>query len=321
MSPKTNPDPTALSQTFSCTTSTHTFTLKWTSLGDPNSAPLIFIHGTPWSSRVWKPFALALSRHYHVYLFDNPGFGDSPLEKPLPNAPETQNLNNVVELDADLARQSEAYAHLFKHWQQSWGDKKPHVVAHDHGGLMSLRAYLLHDCEYASLCLINVVAIGPFGQGLFRSVAENPESFRGLPDVAFEGILESYIRQAAYFEVGKEMMGVLKGPWVREGGKKGLVRQLCQANWRSTEEVEGRYGEVGEGIPVKVIWGVEDRWIPVETAGRLGEALKAREVVIVEEAGHLSFIDQAGQVGVELGTWLRDVSGKDEDLERRGNAA
>jgi pimeloyl-ACP methyl ester carboxylesterase len=296
-------DPTVLTHNFHYQNATHIYDIKWVSLGNPSSPPVVFIHGTPWSSRVWKPFALALSRKFHVHLFDNPGFGESPLEREL-NETAFQPATKTSELDADLARQSEVFAALFKAWEKGWGGQKAHVIAHDHAGLMSLRAYLLHDCRYASLCLIDVVAIGPFGQALFKAVAENPQHFQDLPDMAFEGILESYIRNAAFHELSRETMQMLKKPWMKEGGKAGFVRQLCQANWRSTEEVEGRYKEVGEQIPVKIIWGAEDDWIPVEVATRLGKALHAKEIVEIEEAGHLVMYDQPAQLGAQLGSWL-----------------
>ncbi|KAL5116097.1 hypothetical protein ACEQ8H_005993 [Pleosporales sp. CAS-2024a] len=301
------PDPTTLDQSFEFDNATHHYHIKWCSLGNSNNPPLVFVHGTPWSSRVWKPFALALSRQYHVYLFDNPGFGESPLEVQL-HGNSFQEDSEVTRLDADLARQSEVFAALYKSWSKDWAGRKAHVVAHDHAGLMSLRAYLLHDCEFASLCLIDVVAIGPFGQSLFKSIADNPQVFQDLPDMAFDGILESYIRNAAFKDLSPHVMEMLKAPWVKEGGKSGFIRQLCQANSRSTEEVEGRYGVVGEQIPVKVIWGTQDKWIPVETASRLGHALKAKIVVQIEDAGHLIMYDEPVALAVELTGWLDSVA-------------
>jgi pimeloyl-ACP methyl ester carboxylesterase len=307
MAPNVHNDPTTLAETFHYENATHNYNIKWCSLGNPDNPVVVFIHGTPWSSRVWKPFALALSRQFHVYLFDNPGFGDSPLEQELVGKIFKPN-DKVKELDADLARQSEAFGALYKSWEKTWNGRKAHIIAHDHAGLMSLRAYLLHDCQYASLCLIDVVSIGPFGQPLFKTVAENPQHFQQLPNMAFEGILESYIRNAAHEELSKDTMQALKAPWMKEGGKAGFIRQLCQADSRSTEDVEGRYGEVGQDIPVKIIWGAEDNWIPVETATRLGKALQAKEVVRIEQAGHLIMYDQPAELGVELGTWLRAVN-------------
>ncbi|KAF2034062.1 alpha/beta-hydrolase [Setomelanomma holmii] len=297
---------TTLTEHFQYDSQTHSYDIRWCSLGNPSNPPVVFIHGTPWSSRVWAPFAQALSRQFHVYLFDNPGFGDSPLERKLPG--QTFEPSSEIErLDSDLSRQSQAFSALYQAWERKWNSQKAHVIAHDHGGLMSLRAHLLHGCQYASLCLIDVVAIGPFGQPLFKTVAENPQSFQDLPDMAFEGILESYICNAVFHELSKEVMEMLKTPWRSEDGKAGFIRQICQANSRSTEAVEGRFKEVGERIPVKIVWGIEDRWIPVETAARLGRALGAKEVVTIGEAGHLIMYDQPAQLGVELGRWLVSI--------------
>lgn len=295
----------SLTQTFNYESSTHKFSVKWGTIGDPANRPLILIHGTPWSSRLWVPFATSLSNQFRVYCFDRPGFGESPPERELPGV--TTSSDKVSQFDGNLARQSEVYAALFKSWLPGWGNLKPHVVAHDNAGLISLRANLLHDCQYASLCLIDVVAIGPFGQPLFKAIGDNPHYFEQLPDMAFDGILESYIRNAAFRALRDEDMQMLKAPWLRSGGKQGFIRELCQADARSTEEVEPRYGEVGSRLPVKIIWGANDNWIPVESAWRLGKALKAREVVIIKEAGHLVMLDQPAQVGVELGRWLTAV--------------
>lgn len=298
--------PVDLPQTFHHSTSTHEYQVRWTSLGDPNLPPLIFVHGTPWSSQVWAPYAESLSTYFHVYLFDNPGFGQSPLGQALRDIRDP--LKDKGELDADLTKQSEVFAALYEDWAPTWC-QKPHVIAHDHGGLMSLRAHLIHGCEFASLCLINVVAIGPFGQLLFKLITENTAFFNDMSGFVFEGVVESYIREAAYKELDKDAMEMLKKPWVStEEGRKGFIRQMVQANYRSTETIEHRYLEVGRKMPVHIVWGKEDKWIPVETAARLKEKLGAGTVALIEDAGHLVMYDQEGKLGVELGWWLAQVS-------------
>jgi len=296
-----------LTQIFRYSTSIYDYHIHWTSLGNATLPPLIFVHGTPWSSRVWHSYAQSLGQYFHVYLFDNPGFGDSPFSKPIRGKIEI--ISKEVALDADLAQQSEVFAALYKFWAQDWQESKAHVIAHDHGGLMSLWAHLLHGCEYRSLCLIDVVALGPFGQPLFKLVAENEGVFTALTGPVFEGVVEAYIRDAAYKELDREMMEMLKRPWITtEEGRKGFVRQMVQANSRSTEDVEGRYHEVGKKMPVRIFWGKEDSWIPVETAERLKEKLNAKDMVIIEGAGHLVMYDQEGKLGVELGWWLSSVN-------------
>ncbi|KAE8345537.1 hypothetical protein BDV24DRAFT_125303 [Aspergillus arachidicola] len=296
-----------LNQIFHHSTATYRYQIRWTSLGDNALPPLIFVHGTPWSSRVWHTYARSFARYFHVYLFDNPGFGESPLGQPLPGKEDV--ITKEVALDADLAQQSEVFAALYHYWAQDWRHEQAHIIAHDHGGLMALRAHLLHGCEYASLCLIDVVALGPFGQPLFKLVAENEEVFTALTGPVFEGVVEAYIRDAAYSELGKETMEMLKKPWIStEEGRKGFVRQMVQANSRYTDEVEGKYPEVGKRMPVRIIWGKEDKWIPVETADRLKKRLNAQDVVLIEDAGHLVMYDQEGRLGVELGWWLASLA-------------
>lgn len=304
---ESNPRPTIeLTQTFRHSTALYDFELRWTSLGDKNLPPLVFIHGTPWSSRVWHSYASSLSQYFRVYLFDNPGFGESPLGKPIADKKDVIGAKDI--LDANLAQQSEVFAALYKFWEQDWGQDKAHVVAHDHAGLMSLRAHLLHGCDYRSLCLIDVVAVGPFGHPLFKLVAENENVFTALTGPMFEGVVEAYIRDAAHRGLDKDTMEMLKKPWIKnEQGRKGFVRQMMQANSRSTDGLEDRYHEVGERLPILVIWGKEDTWLPVEIAQRLSDKLKAKRIALVDGAGHLIMYDQEGRLGVELGWWLANL--------------
>jgi pimeloyl-ACP methyl ester carboxylesterase len=50
----------------------------WDSGGD--GTPVVFCHGTPWSSVLWRPLAEALSKEFQVYLWDMPGYGQSSME-------------------------------------------------------------------------------------------------------------------------------------------------------------------------------------------------------------------------------------------------
>lgn len=294
-----------LDHTFHYSTDFFDYQICWTSLGSSSSQPLVFVHGTPWSSRVWYTYAQSLAQHFHVYLFDNPGFGESPLGKPIAG----KDISAEVALDADLAQQSEVFAALFKSWARDWPSSGAHVIAHDHGGLMSLRAHILHGCIFRSLCLIDVVALGPWGQPLFRLISENAGVFESLTGPVFEGVVEAYIRDAAHTQLTRETMEMLKEPWIRsEDARKGFVRQMVQAGNRSTEEVEEKYPEVGKDIPVRIIWGKDDKWIPVERAMKLKEKLNAQDLVEIDGAGHLVMYDQPGKLGVELGWWLASIS-------------
>jgi pimeloyl-ACP methyl ester carboxylesterase len=136
--PLPSPDPTILTETFEH----NGYLLKWTSFGPPSGQPLIFIHGTPWSSRLWAPITNAISKigNYRIYLFDNPGYGAS--------YKRTTAFKDATP-SVSLADQAIAFASITRDcWKLGTGDnKKPIIIAHDFGDIISLRANLLHGIE------------------------------------------------------------------------------------------------------------------------------------------------------------------------------
>ncbi|KAL9608635.1 MAG: hypothetical protein Q9167_006556 [Letrouitia subvulpina] len=302
---------TSLTQTFTYPSQIPQYLIKWARLGPSDAQPLIFIHGTPWSSRLWAPYALALSNKYCVYLFDNPGYGQSEL---LTSAATAEFASN-----GPLTKQAEVTAALFSHWgftrasaEDARSVRAPHVIAHDNAGLVALRMALQQSCSYKSLTLIDVVAVGPWGLPFFKLVAENEEVFDSIPPHMFDGIVRSYVRDAAHKPLRKEDEDMLADPWVSGDGRpgqEGLVQVLKQASTRVSDDVEGLYHEIGEsGLPVKIIWGKEDKWVPCERAEMLKELIGGKsQVVLVEEAGHLIQLDQPERLMAEMVTFWVEV--------------
>jgi pimeloyl-ACP methyl ester carboxylesterase len=290
-------------QTFTHSTRTHTSTIHWTCLGSPNSPlpPLILIHGTPWSSAVYSALATALSSHYRIYLYDHPGFGLSPPPTRVVSTGSADE-DKMTDLDPSLTLRAAFSAALIASWALP---SPPHILAHDNGGLVALRLLLQHHIPIRSLCLIDVVVLPPFGLPFFKLVAENESVFRAIPAELQEGLVRAYIRSAAFNPLPEGVEDMLCKPWVGGEVQEGrFLREMVQAHYRDTQGLEGTYADVGEGTPIKVIWGLEDKWIPVDTAGRVAEALGAREVVRVQEAGHLIMYDQPGRLAVEVAEWL-----------------
>jgi pimeloyl-ACP methyl ester carboxylesterase len=154
---------------------------------------VVFCHGTPWSSELWRPYAEALAEHYRVYLWDMPGYGQS-----------SKRAEHPVSLDV----QGELLADLLAHW----GVHSPHVVAHDLGGAVALRAYLLHRAVFASLALVDVVALAPWGSDFFRLAGEHADVFSALPPSIHDGLLRSYIAGASHVGLSPGAMEMLVSP-------------------------------------------------------------------------------------------------------------
>ena len=262
----------------------HDREVRWTSRG--SGPAVVFCHGTPWSSRLWAPFAGALSAEFTTYLWDMPGYGES-----------SKDPDHSVALDV----QGELFADLLDHWDLD----APHVVAHDFGGAVSLRAHLLHGARYASLALVDVVALSPWGSPFFRQVRRHTEVFTDLPPALHESLLRSYIESASHVGLTSAQLDDLVAPWLGPVGQAAFYRQIAEADEAFTQEVQPLYGDVD--LPVLVVWGEEDGWIPVDRAHRLSSAIPGARTEIVESAGHLVQLDQPVALATTLHRWLANL--------------
>jgi len=243
----------------------------------------VFCHGTPWSSALWARIADAVSAEHTVYLWDMLGYGTSTM---------------ADGQDVSLAAQSQVLADLLRHWELD----RPHVVAHDYGGAVALRAHLLHGAAYRSLALVDVVALAPWGSEFFRLVAEHSSVFGRLPAPLHEALVTAYISGAAHRPLRPEDLDALVAPWLGDAGQAGFYRQIAQADQRYTDEVEPMYP--GLDLPVEVVWGTEDTWIPVDRAHRLAELIPAARLDLVPDAGHLIQLDAPEHLTALLQRWL-----------------
>lgn len=54
---------------------------------------------------------------------------------------------------------------------------------------------------------------------------------------------------------------------------------------RYTDEIESRYGQMR--CPVRIIWGEQDGWIPIERGRELAKRIPGSSFLVVPNAGHL----------------------------------
>jgi pimeloyl-ACP methyl ester carboxylesterase len=260
--------------------------VRWGSRGE--GPAVILCHGTPWSSALWEPFADALAAEHSVFVWDMPGYGTSSKEPA-----HRVSLDIQGELLADLARE--------------WGLRRPHVVAHDYGGAVALRAHLLHDLDVASLALVDVVALSPWGSEFFRLVRDNAPVFTALPPAMHVALLRAYVAGASHVGLTEAQTRMLVEPWSDPVGQAAFYRQIAQADQEYTDEVEPLYGAID--VPVQIVWGAEDTWIPVDRAHRLADLVPGAQLEIVDRAGHLIQLDAPVRLTAILQRWLSGQRG------------
>jgi pimeloyl-ACP methyl ester carboxylesterase len=201
-----------------------------------------------------------------VFYFDLLGYGRSDMS---------------AGQDVSLATQGLLFSALLDHWRLS----EPDVVAHDFGGCTTLRAHLLHGCEYRSLTLIDPVALAPWGSPFVRHVREYEAAFAGLPAYIHQAILVAYIRGAAFRPLSAQTLQLYLDPWLEARGQAAFYQQIAQMDQRYTDEIESRYGQIR--CPVRILWGEEDGWIPIERGRELTSRIPGSTLHCVPDAGHL----------------------------------
>jgi pimeloyl-ACP methyl ester carboxylesterase len=247
--------------------------------------PLVMLHGTPFSSFVWRHLVSRLRAHWTIFVWDLLGYGAS---------------DQRAGQDVSIAAQTRVFGQLLDHWAID----APAVVAHDIGGAIALRAHILDARPYDALALIDPVALAPWGSPFFRLVQEHVYVFERIPAYMHEAMVASYIRNASHVTLADEVLEALSRPWLGDRGQPAFYRQIAQADQRFTDEVQPRYGEIR--IPVLIVWGEEDRWIDVKQAHALGELIVGAEVIVVPAAGHLVQEDAPDETAGHLARFLLD---------------
>jgi pimeloyl-ACP methyl ester carboxylesterase len=241
--------------------------------------PVVLIHGTPFSSRVWRKIVPKLAEKRTVYVFDLIGYGASEKR-------EGQ--------DVSLAAQGRVVAELLDHW----GLNEPDVVGHDFGGATALRTHLLEGRDFNSIALIDAVALSPWGSPFYRLVREYVGVFRQIPAYMHKAMVAAYVRDATHVPMSDEELEPYIAPWLGPEGQDAFYRQIFQNDQRYTDEMQVLYGGIKR--PVLILWGETDKWISPEKGERLQASIPGSRLHTIPEAAHLAMEDAPGAVAEAL---------------------
>jgi pimeloyl-ACP methyl ester carboxylesterase len=237
--------------------------------------PVVLVHGTPWSSFVWRQVAAALSSSYAVYLFDLPGFGDS----------EKRDGQDVS---------IRAHAEVFEDLLAGWNLANPAVVAHDVGGAIALRAALLHAQPVCALALLDPVALSPWGSPFYRLVRDHHEVFNALPPHIHTAVADAYIRSALHTPLAPDVLAALLRPWLDGEGQAAFYRQIAHGDEQDTDEFRPQLANLD--CPTLILWGRHDSWLPPEQGQELARLIPHAALHTIADAGHLLQEDALGEV-------------------------
>ena len=252
------------------------YRLRVLELGDGEAPPVVFIHGFGADLNAWMFNQPALAERHRTIAFDLPGHGGS-----------TKALKGPVDgssLAADLDRLLAALA-----------IERVHLVGHSMGGAIALQFASWQKERVASLTLIASAALGEEINAAFIDGFVKMERRREAQDVlrllvhdpaaVSRRMVEDVLRYKRLDGVPPALEAIA-AEWFPDGSQRvGLASIAAQAP-----------------VPIQIIWGREDRIIPLAHA----EALAGKVPVhVIADAGHLPHMEKSGEVNRLIAAFVR----------------
>ncbi|MFF7941539.1 alpha/beta fold hydrolase [Nocardia gamkensis] len=109
--------------------------------------------------------------------------------------------------------------------------------------------------------------------------------FEQLPGYAHEALVAAHLRNATHAGFRPGVLESFLQPWLGPAGQAAYYRQYRQLAQSDTEPFEALLS--GIDIPVRLLWGRQDRILPPEYGHWLHEHIPQAPLYWIEDAGHL----------------------------------
>jgi len=257
--------------------------------GPEDSPPVILVHGFPESHRTWRGLEPLLSDKLRLVMPDLRGFGDSDRPQDVTDYATDTLVADIFAL-AD-AVEIERFA----------------LVGHDWGGAIAWAAALRGNRRIERLAIVNSPHPLIFQKSLIEDAPQraasqymrafrNPGMEAGIEAMGFETFFDkSFSKHADLSLIPGEERQIYIDQWSRPGALTAMLNwyRSSQVVVPAVEENAAVPAWVERGvpklhIPVRVIWGLEDKaLLPIQLEG-IGEVGDDVEVFPLPGIGHFA---------------------------------
>ena len=245
---------------------------------------VLLLHGFAANIFTWHYQTDFLARQgYHVWAVDFIGFGQS--DKP---------SEDVYGLDL--------YQGQIISFMNKMGIKKAHVIGHSMGGAIGLWLAVKNPDRLNSLIVVDPASY-PFEWPALLQVCKR-----------YGRYLEPFINRRAicfilgqiFFDRKKVTQRQIDAYWepIKRGGKQSLLRVLEAFDNQILAEMCCQYSTIK--VPVLVVWGEEDRWIPVSCVALFARDIPHADQAIIKKAGHAPQEEKPGVFNEQLLAFLKN---------------
>jgi pimeloyl-ACP methyl ester carboxylesterase len=273
--------------------------------GPDDAAPVILLHGFPESHRTWRALAPLLSDEVRLVMPDQRGFGDS-------DRPQEVEAYSTETLLTDLFALADAL-----------GMERFALVGHDWGGAIAWAAAIKGDPRVERLAIVNSPHPLIFQKSLIEDEAQRAASqyIRAFRDPNFEEFVDgigfdaffdkSFAKHVDLATIPDEERAIYIDQWSRPGALTAML------NWyRASKMMVPQPGITVDipdlvlrafpkiKVPVRVIWGLDDKaLLPIQLEG-IGEIGDNVEVFPLKGVGHFAPWQAPAQVAEALRPFL-----------------
>jgi 3-oxoadipate enol-lactonase len=243
---------------------------------DGNGPPLLLIGGLGFGRWGWFKQVPALSRHFRTITFDIRG---------------EQNLTQGV---ADLSAEAVA---LLDHLDV----KKTHVLGTSLGGFVAQQLALEQPDLVDRLVLICTSHGGRATESMSPQALGRMIGWGSLsPEKAVRRGLETATSEAYRTGHPEEFAQIVRWRLADSPSLSNYYQQtMAGARFDASRDV----GKITS--PTLVVHGAEDRYVPVANAATLAKAIPEAKLRVLENAGHLVFIERAKEVNRHVVSFLK----------------
>lgn len=269
---------TAAQETTTVTVDRHELEVAYYEEG--SGSPVVFLHGIPTNSFLWRNTIPPIAEERHVIVPDMVGYGNSSM---------------TDSFDPSIRAQEEMITDLL----DQLGIERVSLVGHDLGGGVFLRFACHHPDAVEQLVLSNSIAYDSWPIQLITDLGL-PVTAREKSVDEIQEMLDGLFRDTLWGEPSEEFLEGMKAPWRSEEGVTSLVRNAMSTNTSHTTEVDPT--EVT--AETLLLWGAEDEFQPIKWAERLETDIDGARLVGLERANHWVMEDRPERYREELADFL-----------------
>jgi pimeloyl-ACP methyl ester carboxylesterase len=246
--------------------------------------PLVLLHGASSSLHTWDGWALRLASHRRVVRFDLPGYGLT---------------GQAPDHDYSAARDARLLGELL----DQLGIPRADIAGSSFGGRIAIAFALEHPDRVRKLVLADAAGLsGQRPPAIFR-FARTPVVGRLLTVVTPRWVIRKNLLQV-YGDpshVTEALVDRYDRLTLAEGNRTALLDRLTGPQ---DPDLDDRLSELH--MPVLLLWGERDRWIPLPFAERFAAGIAGAKLVVMPGLGHVAPEEDPETTSREVDRFLGD---------------